>query len=308
MKRARHESGQAIVTTVLFLTVLIGLAAAVLDVGAWFRTHRQLQTAADASALAGAQALPDSPAESTALALEYAAKNGGGVTLDEVSVSATHAASDTIEVRAEKQAPGILASLFGLDSVAIAARAKARSGVPGEARWAAPIVVDEQHPMLQCDPPPCTDETQIHLHHLHKPGGADAAGSFGLINLDRSRTGEIGADTLGEWLLDGFEQYMSLGIYRSVPSAKFNSIHIRDALKARLGDELLFPIYRTLKKGGAEAEYDVIGWVGFGLDSFAIDGDTGKLYGSFTRVIWEGILSESASGKDFGVRSVELVE
>ena len=56
MRALRDEQGQAIVITVVFLTVLVGLAAAVLDVGAWYRLHRQLQATADASALAGAQA------------------------------------------------------------------------------------------------------------------------------------------------------------------------------------------------------------------------------------------------------------
>jgi hypothetical protein len=302
MKRVAAEHGQAAVITVVFLTVLIGLAAAVLDVGAWFRTQRQLQTAADASALAGAQALPENPGEGTALALEYAEKNGGGVTLGEVVISETEAANDTIAVEAEKAAPGILASLFDIDSVGIAARAKARSGVPGEARWAAPIVVDEKHPLISGEGCPCFgEETELDFEKV-------GPGAFRLVNLDDSKGGTGPAD-LAVWITQGFDGYMPLQWYYSDPGFKPSSSHIKEALEGRFGGELLFPVYRGTRAQGAGFEYEVIGWIGFRILDFEIRGSqTGKLYGEFTRVIWEGILSESAGSEDFGVRSIELVE
>jgi hypothetical protein len=300
MRRLSAEGGQAVVITVVFLTVLIGLGAAVLDVGAWFRTQRQLQTAADASALAGAQALPEDPAAGTTLALEYADKNGGGVELEKVSITGTE--NDTIEVEAAKEAPGILASLFDIDSVDIVARAKARSGVPGEARWAAPIVVDERHPFISGDGCPCFDEaTELDFEKV-------GPGAFRLVNLDDSKGGTGPAD-LAVWINRGFDGYMPLQWYYSDPGYKPSSSHIKEALEGRFGEELLFPVYRGTRAQGAGFEYEVIGWIGFRLSDFEIKGSkTGKLYGEFTRVIWEGILSESADSEDFGVRSIELVE
>jgi hypothetical protein len=302
MRLLEGDRGQAAVVTVVFLTVLIGLAAAVLDVGAWFRTQRQLQTAADASALAGAQALPENPAEGSALALEYAAKNGGGVTLDEVLVTETEDPNDTIEVTAEQAAPGILASLFDIDSVNISARAKARSGVPGAARWAAPVVVDERHPFISGDGCPCFDEeTELDFEKV-------GPGAFRLVNLDDSKGGTGPAD-LAVWIERGFDGYMPLQWYYSDPGFKPSSSHVKEALENRFGDELLFPVYRGTREQGAGFEYEVIGWIGFRLSEFKINGSkTGKLYGEFTRVIWEGILSESSDSEDFGVRSIELVE
>jgi hypothetical protein len=300
MRRLSADDGQAVVITVVFLTVLIGLASAVLDVGAWFRTQRQLQTAADASALAGAQALPEDPAAGTTLALEYSDKNGGGVELEKVSISGTE--NDTIEVEAAKEAPGILATLFGLDSVDIVARAKARSGVPGEARWAAPIVVDERHPFISGDGCPCFDEaTELDFEKV-------GPGAFRLVNLDDSKGGTGPAD-LAVWINRGFDGYMPLQWYYSDPGYKPSSSHVKEALEGRFGEELLFPVYRGTRAQGAGFEYEVIGWIGFRLSDFEIKGSkSGKLYGEFTRVIWEGILSESAGSEDFGVRSIELVE
>ena len=54
-----NQKGQSMVVSVVFLTVLMGMAALVIDVGSWYRAHRAAQSTADASALAGAQALPD---------------------------------------------------------------------------------------------------------------------------------------------------------------------------------------------------------------------------------------------------------
>ena len=68
MSSRRHDCGQAAVVTVLFLVVLLGMAAAVLDVGSWYREDRKLQATMDAAALAAAQALPDDPGAADALA------------------------------------------------------------------------------------------------------------------------------------------------------------------------------------------------------------------------------------------------
>ena len=71
-----NQRGQSMVMSIVFLTVLMGMSALVIDVGSWYRAHRAAQSTADASALAGAQGLPDT-AQATALANEYAGKNSG---------------------------------------------------------------------------------------------------------------------------------------------------------------------------------------------------------------------------------------
>ena len=62
-----------------------------------------------------------------------------------------------------------------------------------------------------------------------------------------------------------------------------------------------------MRAQGAGFDYEVIGWVGFHLTGYSIGGK-GKLFGSFTRMIWDGIQSESATQDDFGVRSISLVD
>ena len=79
--------GQTTVLTLVFMTVLLGMAALVLDVGSWYRADRALQQTADSAALAGAQALPDSTGDATNLAIEYAGKNGRASCRERVSLT-----------------------------------------------------------------------------------------------------------------------------------------------------------------------------------------------------------------------------
>jgi Putative Flp pilus-assembly TadE/G-like len=305
--RARRADGQVAVLMAVAMTVLVGAAGLVLDVGSWYRADKATQAAADAAALAGAQALQAGTEAATELAEQYAAKNGGGDM--EIAFGTRVTPNDLITVRLSRPAPGFFSKIFGVDTVTVKALATARAGIPAEARGVAPIVVNEQHPMLQCR---CfNDPTQVTLINLHSPGGGDAAGAFGLLDL-QSRVGgagNVGADQLGAWIRDGYDGALPLGTYDSAPSANFNSSYIRNALRDRVGTELLFPVYRSPILGsGSGAEYDIIGWVGFVPTSFTAGGSTGTIRGYFTRVIWQGLADETGGVPDLGVRVISLVE
>lgn len=298
MTRLRSERGQAAVLTVIFLVALLGAVALVLDVGSWFREQRGTQSAADAAALAGAQELPENTGLASAFASEYLAENGGGA--GEFTFSSTRLANDTINVKLKRQAPGYFAKLFGIDSVDVNAKASARAGSIDQARYAAPIGVDIQHPMLQCGLPCFGTPTTLDLERV-------GPGAFRLINIDGSRGG-TGPPILADWIERGYDGYMPLGWYSSDPGAKFNSSQVKGAMNVRIGDELLFPVYDATRGNGANFEYRVVGWVGFVVTDFDGKGNKGTVSGRFVRVIWEGILSESGSEADLGVRAVELIE
>jgi hypothetical protein len=298
-----RESGQVVVLLLTFLVVLLGMAAFAIDVGSWYRADRALQSSVDAAALAAAQALPDDPGGAGALAAEYGEKNGGG--LDTVSVTTAVVGNDTVVVAGKRDAPGFFSKIFSIDSVEVHARAAARAGTLEEARWAAPFGVDEQHPMLQCQPTPCFEQdTSLELDKV-------GPGAFRIINIDSSRGG-IGPSTLGDWIMRGYEGYMPLGWYFSDPGAKYNTNpNFKSALDdvALEGQELLFPVYRSTREQGAGFEYEIVGWVGFVVTGHVIQGSqNNKIFGHFTKVIWEGIFSEEASPEDFGARAVSLVE
>ena len=302
MSTLRDQRGQTMILAVLFLSVLLGIAAAVLDVGAWYRADRQLQATADAAALAGAHSLPDSQAQAASLALEYAGKNGGGLDEAGITFSTKVLPGDTIQVHAKKPMPGFFSKLFGLNSVNVGAKAKARTGTMTSAKWAAPVAVDERHEKLQCKPTPCFGE-QTTLD-FEKVG----PGAFRLMNIDGSHGG-TGPPDIGDWINEGLNAYMPLGWYYSDPGIKPNSSHIKGALESRDEDELLFPVYRETREQGAGFEYLVVGWVGFHITDYEIQGvNNARINGWFTKIIWEGIQSETGGDPDFGARAVTLLE
>lgn len=301
MNRYDNQRGQTMVLSLLFMVALMAVATGVLDVGSWYRTHRHTQATADAAALAAAQELPEETATATSMAVDYGDRNDGGVAAQDVVLTSAVMTNDTVKVTARKNAPVFLSRLFGFKNLTARASATARVGVLGSARYAAPIGVDLLHPMLQCEPLPCFNQTtQL---DLKKTG----PGAFRLINIDGSKGG-TSPQILGDWLRHGYDGYMPINWYFSDPGAKFDSSHIQGALDDRIGSDLLFPVYSDIRGGGSNFQYEVIGWVGFHLTGFDARGNSGKLDGWFTHVIWEGIYSEHATGDDFGARTVSLVE
>ena len=306
MTRHKHSCGQAYVLTILFLVVLLGMAAAVLDVGSWYRAQRALQATVDAAALAGAQKLPESSGEATALANDYAAKNGGGSIT--VKFSSQVVQNDTSTVDGTKPAPGFFAKVFGVKSVTVHAHATARTGGITQAKYVVPIVVDEKHPKLQCNPNPCSGATELNYLHLKSNGSPDGSGNFGFINL--TGEGGVGTSELEKWMTNGFDKYLGLGDYDARTGNPFSSSHVGDVLDARIGDILLFPVYRKLTGTGTGAKYQIVGWAAFRLTGIDVHGSNEKLFGEFVDVTWDGIQAGSVgeTPPDFGVKNVSLID
>ena len=140
-----------------------------------------------------------------------------------------------------------------------------------------------------------------------------APGAFGMLNLD-GENGTIGSSTEAAWITDGFDKYLGLGKYQSDPGAKFSSSNIQGALDDRIGTVLLFPVFKTLDGTGQNAQYDIIGWIGFYLQSYDVHGNNATLHGYFTTYIARGILSQHSPGSGgvpssfFGVKTIQLIE
>jgi Flp pilus assembly protein TadG len=126
---APHERGQALPLIVLSMTALLGLAALAIDVGRMTVTRRQLQNAADAAAHAGAQVLPDHPADARNAARTWASRNtitaADGLV---INIRSTNAPNDTIEVSVRRNVPYTFARVLGLRTGSITATASATVG------------------------------------------------------------------------------------------------------------------------------------------------------------------------------------
>jgi hypothetical protein len=309
MNARENERGQAVVLSVLALVALLGMSALVLDVGSWFRTQRRLQATADAAALAGAQQLPN-PGLATSMALDYAKDNGGDVLGTDITDTSTYNPNDTISDKAAKTEDGIFSKVLGIDSANIDASAKARTDTPLKARYVAPMVVSCNHPLIK----KCNGSSNMPKFGPNNPTTLDydpmgAPGAYGMLNLGGNQN--PGSSEEADWILHGFDQYLDVNKdYRSDPGAKFSSSNIQDALTARMieGTPLLFPVFETLSGTGQNANYYIIGWIGFHLESFEVQGNNAILHGYFTEFIANGILSSTGSGTpNFGVKSIQLI-
>jgi hypothetical protein len=265
--------------------------------------------------------LPDTAAAS-ALATQYATKNGGSGTGGAPQITFTQSGyeMDTIKVKVTRPSPGFFAKVFGSKflNVSVSGSATARAyNVQGIQNGIAPITVNFKHPLLNCtrgNNPTCNPTfgtpTQLSMEDIHQPGGKDAAGAFGLINLNGVQGGNVGAGTLADWLTNGYHDHdLQVGDYDSVPGATFNNSTFTAAMDQQIGHELLFPVYRLLKGPGSNAKYTVVGWVGFHINSYNAQGSTGTINGHFTRYTTDGIPAESGNGggaPGLGVHKVEL--
>jgi hypothetical protein len=261
--------------------------------------------------------LPADPGTAQSWALDYADKNGGGVLGNDVTISSSYLANDTIKVTARKNSPGFFSSIFGIDTVAEQASAKARTGIPAAARYVAPIAVNSLNPQLQCSPPPCAGPADISLINLHDPGSGNAAGAWALLDLIQGDTGSVGDSTMADWMANGYNDLMPLGNYDSVPSVMYNGNAFRSALRNQAGSGhiILFPVYDgsrpiPVQGGGSTGRFDIIGWVGFRIDSVDAGGNSGVLHGEFVSYLGHGLLpSNGGNGStNFGYRVVQLIE
>ena len=131
------EAGQAIVFVVVAMVAMIAVVGLVIDIGYAFRTQRALQAGADASALAGAQQLPD-PALALQTAQDFGATSTGKNQISNISVNEQVLTScvatipgcapvNAISVDESATVPAFFAKILGFSSFKVHAKATACS-------------------------------------------------------------------------------------------------------------------------------------------------------------------------------------
>ena len=119
-----RESGQAVVMFTIFLVVLIGFMALLIDAGSWLWVKRDMQGDADAAALAAVRDLPQSAITAEATAKDYVeTRNDDGAVLE--SFTPTYA-DMTARVVVGRDSGSPFAKLYGTESAHISATATAR--------------------------------------------------------------------------------------------------------------------------------------------------------------------------------------
>ena len=201
-RRLRAESGQALVLASAAMVVILGMAAMTIDVGMLLQERRDLQNAADAAALAGAQDLPASPANAVAAATSWAQQNGiGSGELEGVTVSTTYADDDTVTVQVKRDVPWLFARVLGRGSDTIRADASARVGSPETASNVMPFSLLED------------DKEALEALYGQVVGikfsaqGTASPGNYGILDFGQQGSGDLRESITdgGDVTIGGFE-------------------------------------------------------------------------------------------------------
>lgn len=196
-KKVGNEQGSVLVLFAMSLTVLLGFTALVIDVGTAYLQNVRLSNAVDAAALAGSQALPDSPARAYQLALDYAQKNG--VAPEDITIEIADNNRE-IRVEARKHVAYSFAPVLGISSVDVQQGAGAKVGAVSSVWGAVPFSIQEQ-------------ELAYGEEYLLKsgsgsnpPGGAQHSGWFGALRLSGN-----GASSYEQDIKYGYQGWLTIG-------------------------------------------------------------------------------------------------
>lgn len=136
-----NERGSALVLVALVMVALLGCVGLVTDIGTIYFHRLNLENAADAAALAGAQELPDDPEKAVAVAEEYAARNGVRAQDLQVEVAGD---SRSLTITTRRRIDFLFARVLGFSSREVAATATARVGALSGAIGVTPFSIKDQ--------------------------------------------------------------------------------------------------------------------------------------------------------------------
>jgi Flp pilus assembly protein TadG len=311
--RMRGDSGQAMVFIVFALMGLVLMTGLVVDGGSWRRTQRQVQTAADAAALAGAQDLPiDGTASATAVS--YAQQNFSGIAAPTITFPSTSpcVAHACIDVVAAKPVSGIF-----LPAINATARAHARAmvTVPSMMKNVAPVAVKNTVACAVTNPG-CYGQTVT----LTFDESNVSSSNIGLIDLTCHSTistacgsaSGIGGSTLKDWIETGYADALPANQWYGVKTGETVG-PVKQGFTDRVGVPLFFPVFDTVATSGGSAYFfHVIGWAAFVIDPTGVTWTSQKrqLTGHFVTYVATDLAAGDPIGgaTDFGVHVITLTQ
>lgn len=208
---SKDEKGSAMIIMTIALSVLISMAALVVDVGLAYCQSSRLQNAADAAVFAGGRLLPagesdiEKKNEIICEIEEYLDKNGIS---DDVHQTVTF--TDVIDgvyygvdLSLKTGSKTGFAQIFGIDKIDVSKSAGVIVRPSLSAKDVVPVCV------VQAELDDLLNRGMTE-HIILKYGGGDGTnGSFGAINLSGVKGG--GADQYSKWILGGYTTEITIG-------------------------------------------------------------------------------------------------
>ncbi len=321
MRRLSGDQGLATVTVAISVTVLVGMLAFAVDVGALYAERRELQSGADAAALAIAHLCAEgdltcNPVSAPSVAANYAddnAKDGAhgvdSVDLDLLNQTVSVATSTIDGSTGDTLLPPFFASVLGFDGATVRAGASAAWGYPSSLPQTLPLIFSDcewmkYSPFIQDGPTYIGSPQVIYFHgdaeSCHaSPSGQDMPGGFGWLDTDGGKC--AATISVGAWVpID--------------PGASPPNPCNPGPMSNLVGTVIALPYFKDISGTGNNATYEVAGYGALHVTGYNFGGGfkeggppcTGNdrcIAGYFTR---QTVTMGDLGGEDRGIVVVKL--
>jgi hypothetical protein len=297
----KREDGATLVLVALGMSVFMGMAAVVTDVGMVFLAKTKLTNALDAAVLAGAQELPANPVAAKATALNYLALNGEDPNTVEVIFENDNKA---LTVKGKRTVKLFFAKFLGKETSEVAASSKGVVGTIIGMNGVVPLSIQEQN--------------LIFGHEYILKSGTSDTGWFGPIAL-----GGNGAKVYLLNLESSYNGYLKVG--DTLPTEPGNmSGPTEEGIEYRINQDPHYPkctpteykrscpriIYLPVVSppdGGGSSAVTIKGFAAFLVTDAEVGaGNESIVRGYFLNEIVPGDIDTTSNG--FGLNGVKLVQ
>jgi Flp pilus assembly protein TadG len=318
--------GVTSIVVALSLVAILGMLAVVLDGSYAYSQRRQMQTAADAGALAGARVLwlmrydnaAARDAAAKAAACDYASRNSAAGCKVELGCGG----DNIICVDATRRFDTFFARILSIDTLNASAHASAnvREVVATGNLW--PIIVPKQdfekcYSTDPCDSASCKTYTIWDDTKKGTGGGSGTdpnagAGNAGWVQWNQNRMipndpcpGNGVPNLVCELTTAGASGYWQIGDWvggGNVAGDKPSS-QVRSAIQAKMCTRVTVPIWDDIRGTGSNTEYRIAGFAEFVLTKFELTGNDKTIEGHFIRWTEPGETSDQPCTTGFcGIR------
>jgi hypothetical protein len=302
------EQGSAIIILAVAMTVMVGMAALVADIGVNYVNQNQLMVAADAAALAGGTQLKTSREAATQAALDIVQKNG--ISTDMVTVEVDEDLTG-ITVKTRALIRFFFARLFATEEGMMEQRARVAKTRPIAFHNVFPLGVDES---VKLD-----YSKEVNLFSKELLGG----GNWGALTFkDANGNYMTGASIFREFLKNGYSGLIEIGDvvmckggvnmgpisegieYRFQQCAEDHGEHGPEICPSDCPRILILPIYTI---SNVKDEVIIIDFAVFYVTKLLGSGSNTEVWGHFQKLHLRAAASVEGES-EYGLTTIKLIE
>lgn len=306
MRRLKCDRGAVAVIVALMMIPILVCAALVIDVGAAYVRRAQMQTAADAGALAIAQdcAGPTGCGNPSATVTNFVTKNVSSMASADVPIIS----GNSVKVTVKSEVDYAFAPIIGIDSRQVVATSAASWGAPIGGRSVLPITFSWCSFKKQTGggvPSPTTTSIRFTKEDdsgCTGPSGNAVPGGFGWVLTDSGKNCAVTSTSIPANATNIL--WSDTGASRPCSDSYFAALLPGTAGPGRT---VLLPLFDKAGGTGSGAWYQVYAYAAFRLSAFHFQGSHNWIEGYFVKFVEPSdAFTYGAGAPDLGARVVYL--